>query len=192
VEQDGVLVALDLALHRLPAYRHVLYNRSSTANLSVASLWQITAALVALDVYLMRQCQLTDLAALLLSPAEELQIALRLLLAAVGDHACYAASVAVVAALRAPAAVTAPAAKHKLYLAVLLPQAFKLGAAFVLIWDQNSAVVSTVRLLVASMQYIAVSAVTGSSVAAQCIAAALAGRLLIRCVLAALGVRSLL
>lgn len=63
----------------------------------------------------------------------------------------------------APGVVSAPvrALTTKMYMAVVYPLFFRLLAAFVMIWDRQVAILNTIELLVATMQFVALSAVIG-------------------------------
>lgn len=94
-----------------------------------------------------------------------------------------------VASSRAP---PSPAAT-KMYMAVVYPLFFRLLAAFVMIWDRQVAILNTIELLVATMQFVALSAVVGGpatvsgmgegGVAAVAIAAGMASKMVARGVL---------
>eukprot|EP00904_Undaria_pinnatifida_P013975 jgi/Undpi1/9708/HiC_scaffold_27.g12164.m1 len=66
-----------------------------------------------------------------------------------------------------PAVVVAtpPPAAKKMYMAVVYPLFFRLLAAFVMIWDRQVAILNTIELLVATMQFVALSAVIGGPAA---------------------------
>lgn len=49
----------------------------------------------------------------------------------------------------------------RMYMAMVYPLFFRLLAAFVMIWDQQVAILNTIELLVATMQFVALSAVVG-------------------------------
>lgn len=49
----------------------------------------------------------------------------------------------------------------KMYMAVVYPLFFRLLAAFVMIWDRRVAILNTIELLVATMQFVALLAVIG-------------------------------
>ncbi|CAM9641939.1 unnamed protein product [Discosporangium mesarthrocarpum] len=53
IEYEFVLVAIDLTLHRIQAYRHVLFNREHfSTNTFQGRLWQLGIGMAALDAYL--------------------------------------------------------------------------------------------------------------------------------------------
>lgn len=58
-----------------------------------------------------------------------------------------------------------PPAATKMYMAVVYPLFFRLLAAFVMIWDRQLAILNTIELLVATMQFVALSAVVGGAAA---------------------------
>lgn len=61
--------------------------------------------------------------------------------------------------------VPPPAATTKMYMAVVYPLFFRLLAAFVMIWDRQLAILNTIELLVATMQFVALAAVVGGAAA---------------------------
>ncbi|CAM9291140.1 unnamed protein product [Ectocarpus sp. 4 AP-2014] len=81
----------------------------------------------------------------------------------------------------------------KMYMAVVYPLFFRLLAAFVMIWDRQVAILNTIELLVATMQFVALSAVVGGpaavsgmgegGVAAMSVLAGLASKMVARAVL---------
>ncbi|CAM9598353.1 unnamed protein product [Ectocarpus fasciculatus] len=81
----------------------------------------------------------------------------------------------------------------KMYMAVVYPLFFRLLAAFVMIWDRQVAILNTIELLVATMQFVALSAVVGGpaevsgmgegGVAAMAVLAGLASKMAARAVL---------
>lgn len=56
---------------------------------------------------------------------------------------------------------TRPPSATKMYMALVYPLFFRLLAAFVMIWDRQLAILNTIELLVATMQFVALSAVVG-------------------------------
>ena len=58
-----------------------------------------------------------------------------------------------------------PPAATKMYMAVVYPLFFRLLAAFVMIWDRQVAILNTIELLVATMQFVALTAVIGGPAA---------------------------
>lgn len=86
-----------------------------------------------------------------------------------------------------------PPAATKMYMAVVYPLFFRLLAAFVMIWDKQVAILNTIELLVATMQFVALTAVIGGpaavsgmgrgGVAAVAIVAGLASKMVARGVL---------
>lgn len=58
-----------------------------------------------------------------------------------------------------------PPAGTKMYMAVVYPLFFRLLAAFVMIWDKQVAILNTIELLVATMQFVALTAVIGGPAA---------------------------
>ncbi|CAN0092510.1 unnamed protein product [Laminaria digitata] len=278
VECEFVLIAIDLALHRIQAYRHLLFNRKPFSSHNFhGRLWQLGVAMAALDAHL-RHTALSSEAAQTLPHPSLLSVdngvggggggaggggggdpfweAGALLLAAVVEHACFAVGTVAYAALRyrngtrsrrgrkrnsgcdddddddgsgsdrgqhhhhnhhhhpgedsssspehdeafSPAAVSAvaspgprPPAAKKMYMAVVYPLFFRLLAAFVMIWDKQVAILNTIELLVATMQFVALTAVIGGpaavsgmgrgGVAAVAIVAGLASKMVARGVL---------
>lgn len=64
-----------------------------------------------------------------------------------------------------PALNPPPPSATKMYMAVVYPLFFRLLAAFVMIWDRQVAILNTIALLVATMQFVALSAVVGGPAA---------------------------
>ena len=92
-----------------------------------------------------------------------------------------------------PGEFGASPAASKMYMALVYPMFFRLLAAFVMIWDRQVTILNTTELLVATMQFVALSAVLGGSaavggmgenrVAAAAVVAGLASKMVVRGIL---------
>lgn len=193
VEQEGVLLSLDLALHRLPAFRHLIFNHAVTSCLSILAQLQLTLVLLALDVFLMRHCELVSVFSTVTTNSnDDMVLVARLVLSSFADHVAFVGTIVFLSrALRTPSEPASPPLS-RIYCGIILPQLFKLTAAFVLIWDKTIEVVSTVRCIVATMQAVALTSLFGWQRAWQCLAGGLLARMIVRFLLAALGLRVLI
>ncbi|CAM9211579.1 unnamed protein product [Scytosiphon promiscuus] len=128
IECEFVLIAIDLALHRVQAYRHLLFNmRPFSTHSFHGRLWQLGVAMAALDAHL-RHTALSSEAAAAQEISGSVPVADSssgagdpfweaggLLLAAVIEHACFAAGAVLCASsrVRSSAAAAAAAAKAR-------------------------------------------------------------------------------
>ncbi|CAM9620946.1 unnamed protein product, partial [Hapterophycus canaliculatus] len=124
IECEFVLIAIDLALHRVQAYRHLLFNmRPFSTHSFHGRLWQLGVAMAALDAHLRHTALSSEAAAAALEISGNISAADGgsgardpfweaggLLLAAVIEHACFAAGAVLCATSRVRSAAAAAAA----------------------------------------------------------------------------------
>ncbi|CAN0135598.1 unnamed protein product [Ascophyllum nodosum] len=222
IECEFVLVAIDLVLHRVQAYRHLLFNRRPFSIHSFhGRLWQLGMAMSALDAHL-RHTALSSEAA---EPSwnvpqpeekdiEPLWEAGGILLASMIEHAFFCGGAVLCGRIATeafrrqrnrdlsqrsddyspvPGEFGASPAASKMYMALVYPMFFRLLAAFVMIWDRQVTILNTTEIFVATMQFVALSAVLGGSaavggmgenrVAAAAVVAGLASKMVVRGIL---------
>lgn len=164
-------------------FRRAVVSKSRTSSCSATQtnvqgrLWQLGVAMATLDAHV-RHTALTSEAVqdpLQSNEMDPLMETGGVLLASMVEHVCFAGG-AVSCAWRATAVLhgrssrdrdfspvqgefepSAPEAT-KMYMALVYPMFFRLLAAFVMIWDRQVTILNTTEMLVATMQFVALSA----------------------------------
>jgi hypothetical protein len=170
IEWDETLVALDIALLRLPAFRHLLCNRWPAQPFDARHLACLACTSVAIDVLLSRP----------LGCPSWFPVA-----AFVSEHALAAVGISFLCSWRYKSwrriglkrsIYAIRPSRTLLCTCMVMPQALKVLAAMITIWDAQASAILAVSFLMRTMQFAALYSVTDGRMAIVGVAFALTGK----------------
>jgi len=178
IEYELVLVVIDIILHRIQAYRHVLFNRDIYGGSAVDIRLVVIGNIILGFVF-----KVVIFHDLFMPTASNVHIFMHVLLSTVVEHTAFATCIfmSTLALIHQGTNIANETFLRKLYIAISFPEPIcKVPVLVLLTWDRNLGLLLLMAILSCSIQILSLRSVVSSAVSKEKIAITLFFALLIK------------